>query len=278
MDSTLKIMREAIGQRCRQIVTVFNGHFDLEVEPGAVLKGQVSGWNAPLHSVTAPLFSPHVSNALRLISPEPNSNWLELSDPNDEDDMRLTFESANLLVWHELCHLADPQAIDDILRNVLLPDDSNGQILAHAREVVIDGLAFEMGRWLYVHQPKGQFIPGLPTERAKLMYRSLASFSRRICRVGYPLTLDQKLIIVRLWGELQTHALDGSALANQALFQLEQVRGLVLKEYVDLKNTYAVLYGCALSLANANVIAFRQSLDEWESETGKNHYAVHVYH
>ena len=281
MASTLKIMREAIEQRCRQIVTVFNGLFDLDVDPTMVLQGKPSGWNSFLHSILAPLPPPQ-KNVIRRDSSDfvPSGSWLMIDGLDGEDDMRLIFESANLLVWHELCHLADPRAIEQILGMVLLPKNSGRDARNHAREVVIDAIAFEMGRSLYAHPPKGQSIPRSNEERSNLMCKSLAALADRFCHLGNHrlLTTDQMLFIIRLRAELQTHVVNGSDTASRALFKLEQIWRLAIESNKELFVAYSILYGSALSLADVADLAFRNSLAEWEDETGENHYAARVYH
>jgi hypothetical protein len=280
MASSIEIMRAALDQRCRQIVTVFNGLLDLEIDSKSVLEGAISGDHALLHSFQRQTLSAKDIQAYRheMGGFLPGSTWLEIEDGQEAYEMRWVFESANLLVWHELCQLADPKVVSAILRMVQLPIEKRR--LAHAREIVIDALAFEMGRSLYAHPVSGQAIPRSVGERCKLMCDALVATSQRLCllrRQGEP-DLNQKLFILRIWGELQTHALNGSDPTKKALFQLEQTWGLILKKDNVLKEAYATLYGCALSMADVANLAFRESPSAWESCESEDHSAARVYH
>lgn len=276
MATLFEIMREAIAQRCRQIVTVFNGLFDFEVDPDTALSGEISGEHALIHSTGGRVLSPQLESALKtklhlLVT---GSTWLEIEQDDDEQAMRETFESANLLVWHELCHLADPAVAREALKAVPLPAEANK---VHAREVVIDALAMLMGRIMYAHPVTGQSIPRTDAERNRIMCIGLSALTRRICRTDRPPSAspNKQSLILRLAAELEIHVLNDSREAAYALKLIEQVWKPVLGEGRAIKEAYSTLYGYTLSMTDVTNLKFRPSLSSWTGDESEEPLLTH---
>jgi len=262
-----KAMQEIIERRCRQIVKVFNGLFDCEIDPDAVLNGQVTGVYATIQSMPAST-GMRLEQCLLLTQTLhqilEGRTWLELEEGDDEQEMRDAFESANILVWHELCHLVRPSAVDDLLKGVALPPDADEATQAQARELVLDALAMRLGQIAYVHPSLGEDFPRTEEQRLQLMRRSLSAMARRVVRhLGQAdLQPGQREFILRLAAELQVHAADGSARAKDALEAMQETFAPLLEQGCELQEKYAALYGYVLAMAHVSSLPFRGSLDE----------------
>lgn len=232
MTTSFEIMREAIAQRCRQIVTVFNGLFDLEIDSDTVMRE------------------------------------LGIKVGDDKQAMRLIFESANLLVWHELCHLADPAVVREMLRSVSLPARASQTDKTHAREVVIDALAMLMGRIMYAHPVTGQSIPRTEAHRENLMITGLLALTRRVGQPSDgPIGPDQRAYVLRLAAELETKALNGSEASENRLKHLMRMGwGPILEKGRELQEAYATLYGYVLTVADVTCLKFKSSPAAWMGE------------
>ncbi len=274
MTTAFEIMRAAIDQRCWQITTVFNGLFDCEVDPSSVMSGEISGSYASAHSTLGHVLTPQIEAGLRANQPQlvTASTWLEIEEDEDEASMRLTFESANLLVWHELCHLANPVMVREVLRSVSLPAYASKTDKVHAREVVIDALAMLMGRVLYAHPVTGQSIPRTETQRKNLMIAGLLALTRRASlSVGASIKPDQRTFIIRLAAELETEALNGSEESEKGLKRLMQIGyAPILEKRRELQEAYATLYGYVLSVADATSLEFKSSISSWVEDGASN--------
>jgi len=267
----LEVVRELIAQRCRQIVKVFNGLFDREIDPDAVLNGQVTGEYASIQSMPASMgirMAQRMTLAMSQHQILEGRTWLEIEEGDDEQEMRDAFESANLLVWHELCHLVRPSAVDDMLKAVPLPADSTEADKAQARELVLDALAMRLGQIAYAHPPLGEDFPRTEEQRLQLMRCSLSAMARRVVRhLGQTdFQPGQHEFILRLAAELQVHAADGSARAKDALEAMQETFAPLLEQGYELQEKYAALYGYVLAMAHVTSLPFRGSLDEDEQD------------
>ncbi|MDD5726771.1 MAG: hypothetical protein PHC53_05225 [Patescibacteria group bacterium] len=265
-----EIMRAAIYQRCWQITTVFNGLFDCEVDPNSVMNGEISGSYASTHSTLGHVLTPQIEAELRVDQPQlvTASTWLEIEEDDDETALRLTFESANLLAWHELCHLANPAQVREMLRSVSLPAHAGQTDKVHAREVVIDALAMLMGRIMYAHPVTGQSIPRTETQRKNLMTAGLLALTKRVSQpANAPIKPGQRTFMLRLAAELETEALNGSSESEKGLKRLMRMGyAPMLEKGRELQEAYATLYGYVLSVIDVTNMEFRSSVTSWTED------------
>jgi hypothetical protein len=266
-----RAMQEEVERRCRQIVKVFNGLFDCEIDPDAVLNGQVTGEYASIQSMPTSM-GMHMAQRMLLTQTQhqilEGRTWLEIEEGDDEQEMRDAFESTNVLVWHELCHLVRPSAVNVLLEAVALPPDADEDAKAQARELVLDALAMRLGQIAYVHPPLGEDFPRTEEQRLQLMRRSLSAMARRVVRhLGQAdLQPGQREFILRLAAELQVHAADGSARAKDALEAMQETFAPLLEQGCELQEKYAALYGYVLAMAHVTSLPFRGSLNEDEPD------------
>jgi len=264
--------REHIGQRVRQIVTVFNGLFDLAIDPEAVLNGTVTGEYASIHS--APRGSGvglRLQQSLRLTQElhvfGKTRTWLELEEGDSEDEMLDAYETANFITWHELSHLVSADTIKNSIEKVASPPDLTKEQQAHAREVVLDALAFRLGSAFYVHQSPSK--PLITSERARLhvMRTALACMARRVIRHLPDAELDanQEALVLRLHAELKGQ--DAALVqTRQALRYLEATFEPVIQRGRAVRDYYAALLRLTLKSVNIASASFRGSLHDTDED------------
>lgn len=73
---------------------------------------------------------------------------IEIEELSDVRQLEQMLRSLNFLVHHEIAHLMPGEFSLDIVRNYAFPHED---IRAQAEEVAIDGMAFDIGRRIYVH-------------------------------------------------------------------------------------------------------------------------------
>lgn len=279
----LQAMRENIARRCRQIVKVFNGIHDLDIDPDAVLNGEVAGEYASIHSASCTV---GISLNQRLVLEQAmhciaaDRTWLEIEEGDEPDEMQATFDSANALIWHELCHLAVPEIIGDALTSSRLPDDKP-ETLSQARETAVDALAMRMGHRLYAHPAMGQDLPLADAERLRTMRHSLVALTRRVIShlAGKELEIRQHLFIARLMGQMAVHADDGSRLARNAYDALVEKFPVTAQDYAQHREAYATLYGYVLSTVDVASLKFLPELpQDEEAPRSASFSASHTLH
>lgn len=262
-----------IEQRCRQTVKVFNGLFDTEISPEAVLAGEISGAFASIQSGGAP--SPSLGQSLQLkqtlslsqhlmLSPE---TWLTLEEGDEEAGWLATYQSENFLIWHELCHLTSPDVLDRLIRQALdRAPDYRQRLDRQAKEVVIDGLAMLLASEFYVHPDQGRAF-ATPVRRKKAMLQSHTAMIKRVIRwySGKSLEESDKIFLSRLDAELSVHM----ETANNP--ELDVLRS-ALQELIgsDLNLPFSELYRLAAKL-DPQTIPIRQSLSESEESFDGSH-------
>jgi len=197
-----------IEQRCRQIVTVCNGVFGLEIEPSAVLNGEVQGFFASITSAQSSYgncLSLHLDIRLEMqLHAIVDRTWLDLEEGDEEPEWKRALASANFLVWHELAHLVEPSVATGTIGDL---SSCPEEVQAHAREVVIDAMAILLGESVYAHP--GQYKDPVTTamERKQIMLDSHNAMGRRLLAYfrGKELTPSQAEFIKRFYAELVFH-------------------------------------------------------------------------
>jgi hypothetical protein len=267
----LEKFQNLLAQRCRQLVKVFNGLNDLEIDDEAVLNGDELGAFASIHRSRSGGVRLEQRLVLRMEKHYlgDDRTWLEIDAKDDEEEMRATIESANLLVWHELCHLADPRAVKQFMNSVTLPKVHDDDTAARqAMEVIIDGLGMNMGMSFYVHPNPGEPIPRRDTERHAKMYESHAAMARRI--VAYlgekELSPAECAFVTRFIAELDVHIANGSKPARKAQGKMLSTFGEKLGAYQALREAYAALYIKVLFWPGIASLKFYSSLIEMDED------------
>ncbi len=267
----LERCRELIGQRVRQIVRVFNGLFDLEIDWEAVLSGEVTGEYGSIHSAEGEGIGQTIRQELRVAEClhmlKGDRTWLELEEGDSEDEMFDAFETANFIAWHELSHLVTPSVIVACLQAVEAPPDLSKEQQTQAREVVIDALAFRLGATFYMNQAPRKPLVVSEMARLHIMRVSLSCTARRLVRHLQDEVLDssQQSLILRIHAELKCQ--DGSLVhSRQALRFLDAAFGPVIQQGEAVRNYYAALFRSALKAIDVTSITFRGSLRDAEED------------
>lgn len=201
-----------IADRCRHIVTVFNGIYGLDIDPDAVLQGVVPEKYAYITSGSSDSGYPSCSGQRLILEQcqdlrpaEHGNTWLTIEEGNTEEEMRATFDAANFLVWHELAHLSKPSALNKYLSPELLPPDSDEELRHMAREVVIDAIAFRLAKTLYVHPDRSRHLIR-EWNRQEMFCRSHNIQLRRVLRAAHNGSQGHSpLLIARLAAEAGRH-------------------------------------------------------------------------
>ena len=265
-----------IADRCRHIVIVFNGIYGLDIDPDAVLQGIPPESYAYITSGSSGSGgSPGMGLRMALEQRqelrlrEHEKTWLTIEQGDEEEEMRATFDAANLLVWHELGHLANPAALNKYLPPELLPLDSTEDLHSMAREVVIDAVAFRLAKTLYVHPDRSRHLIR-EYERQKTFCRSHLIQFRRVLRAAHDGSEDHSpLLIARLAAEAERHlAFDSGPELKEALAQAEPYLALERKAL----GIFREIYFRALTV-DILTLDFRPSLcDEAEIRDGDERF------
>lgn len=265
---TFEKWQECIADRCRRIVRVFNGFFGLDIDPEAVLAGEIETFA----SVESPSPSMKLAQAIQM---KPlmaqhllrDRTWLTIEEGEREAEWTATFSSANLLVWHELGHLIDPAWLKQFFSTIDMASWSDEQ-RAHATETVIDALAMRLGTMLYVHSAS---LPLLlkPEDRQHAMLNSHLAMAERVvayCASQEALAPEWHILLVREIAELEVHRdLYGFADADRTIAEMRTSWRDVITELEWLRQAFVELYRTALQHINVAFLCFRSSLDENES-------------
>lgn len=256
-----------IEQRCRQIVNIFNGIFDADISPDAVLDGEVSGTFASIQSGGSSY--PSLGQSLRLnqtlalrqfLSLDLQT-YLTLEEGDDEKEWQATYRSTNFLVWHELCHLVSPALIDSLVKQTLdhTPDYSE-LIDAQAREVIIDGLAIRFGEMFYVHSDKNRMI-ATADQRRNIMLRSHAEMVNRVIRWYRKKAREDgdDVFLSRLESELNIHIMSLNKPEFNSL--LKSLRRLHPNKRLPFDELYRLAQKC-----DPQTVPVRQSLSDIEED------------
>ncbi|MFA5184672.1 MAG: hypothetical protein WC456_04070 [Patescibacteria group bacterium] len=263
-----------IEQRCRQIVNIFNGLFDADISPDAVLAGEVSGFFASIQSSGSSY--PSLGQSLRLSQSLTLRQCLNLDiqthltleEGDDEKEWKATYRSANFLVWHELCHLVGTSLVDPLVQQALghAPDYSKS-IDAQAREVVIDALAMRFGEIFYVH-PNKKRVVATTAQRRNIMLNSHLAAVRRVIRWYSKKTREEgdDVFLSRLGSELNIHLLS----LNKTEFN--SLRESLKRLHID-KPTFSFdkLYQSALE-CDPQTAPIRQDLSDPDIEEDQNQF------
>lgn len=266
-ERSFQYWQNLIEQRCRQIVNIFNGIFDADISPDAVLDGEVSGTFASIQSGGSSY--PSLGQSLRLNQTLALRQFLSLDlqthlmleEGDDEKEWQATYRSTNFLVWHELCHLVSPALIDSLVKQILdhTPDYSE-LVDAQAREVVIDGLAIRFGETFYVHSDTNRMI-ATADQRRNIMLRSHAEMVNRVIRWYRKKEQEDgdDVFLSRLESELKIHSMSSNEPQFNSLRQ--SLRRLRPNKRLHFDELYQLAQKC-----DPQTVLVRQSLADTEED------------
>lgn len=155
-QTLFELWQEKIEQRIAQTVGVFNGVFATNIDPQAVLEGEISGEYAAIHfgGTEGPgmRLEPRTSlvQAQVLTTLLHPTTWLEIEIGKQEESWWMTYFSANFLDWHELGHCFRLLEFGEI--------DPGDTLALVTKEVAIDALAINLAENLYVHPDEGHWL------------------------------------------------------------------------------------------------------------------------
>jgi hypothetical protein len=277
--SAFSRIEELLNVRCAQTVAVFNSVYNLQIASDAVLESQLEGEFASIQSASRRSSDVGISYKLEQTLTQTlvcelhrlaeDRTWLTIEEGDTVEEMQDVFDSSNMLIWHELCHLVKPSIIKKIRDAVPLETNLSTEVDAQANEIVLDAFAIRIGVALYVHPSPCESLSFKNTERMRLMCSSHAVLVYRVIRWfrGKDIGNKELVFIVRLLSELDIHAHARSKNATQARKMLLEIFGDKLASYQTLRKEYVQLYAKALVMPDLTSISFRKSLmDETDDE------------
>ena len=240
--------QERIADRCRAIVTVFNGVMGLEIDPVSLLSGEVHGSYASISSGGGMGIGLQMNIDLRqeiryFIEA---GTWLELEEGGDEAEWAKAYDAENFLIWHELAHLADGTTLRRLLAGVPEYRTLSEEEQLQARELVIDAVGLGLAEALYVHPDKGRHLRTSVT-RQTAMLKALCVQTRRILDHHTVDAPADKHLLTRLRVELETFRTQ-SELVAPTLAALQAVLGTESGPRSMQRRVYEAVYAKARSL------------------------------
>lgn len=243
-EELYKSWKARIGARCRAIVTVFNGVFGLDIDPNSILTGEVSGSYASIYSGGGSLGPDmHLRTGqtlelrLEIRLESRRGTWLELEEGGDEAEWAKAYEAENLLIWHELSHLADGPTLGRLLRSVPEYLALNELDRYQARELVIDAIGLGLAESLYVHPDKRRHLV-TPGTRQAMMLRALCVQTQRVLDSVADETTNN--LLLRLFVQLDTYRNESeivSSTLSALTKRLDIMPGSKLKNRGDFKGS-----------------------------------------